>query len=296
MPALALLAALLLAAPAGASSRFAVGLRVIKLVDASRHIRVSHRSEPRTLVTYVRFPVAGPAADVDDGRAAPLPGAHPLIVFAHGYDTTPAPYTRLLRAWAAAGYVVAAPVFPRSSPGAPGGPDEADIVNQPRDLSFVISRLLAGVDGLGGLVDRGRIAAAGQSDGAVTALALGYDPAHRDRRVDAVIGLSGAQIPPFVGFAPGHLPPLLAAQGTRDPLNAPPATYRYFGEAPHPKYLLKLLGAAHLPPYTWQQPYLGIVERVSIAFLDRYLRRVGGASALARLGNVARRATLTADP
>jgi hypothetical protein len=47
-----------------------------------------------------------------------------------------------LRAWARGGYVVAALIFPLENARAPGGPNEADLVNQPRDMSFVISRML----------------------------------------------------------------------------------------------------------------------------------------------------------
>jgi hypothetical protein len=32
-------------------------------------------------------------------------------------------------------------------------------------------------------------------------------------------------------------------------------------------------GARHLPPYTTQEPKLGVVERVTTAFLDRYLKQ-----------------------
>jgi len=56
---------------------------------------------------------------------------------------TPADYAPLLRAIASAGYVVAAPIFPLTNTHALGGPNEADLVNQPRDVSFVITKLLA---------------------------------------------------------------------------------------------------------------------------------------------------------
>ena len=52
-------------------------------------------------------------------------------------------YERLLDAWARAGYVVAAPSFPLTQKHVPGGRRERDLVNQPGDMSFVISRMLA---------------------------------------------------------------------------------------------------------------------------------------------------------
>ena len=82
--------------------------------------------------------------------------------------------------------------------------------------------------------------------------------------------LSGAKIP-GVGFTfPARNPPLLATQGTADTINPPSLTHAFYDPAPRPKFLLTLLGATHLPPYTFEQPQLGIVERVSIGFLDHY--------------------------
>ena len=96
---------------------------------------------------------------------------------------------------------------------------------------------------------------------------------------------------------PSPSPPLLATQGTADTINPPSFTTNFYDIAPAPKYLLWLLGASHLPPYTYQQPQLGIVERVTIAFLDHYLK--GSARALRRMraaGTVAGLARLDADP
>lgn len=236
-------------------------VRVFRFVDGTRTIRLANgKRVPRAIETVVRSP---------KGR-----GPHPLIVFGHGYTLTPARYARLLRAWTLAGYVVAAPVFPLENANAPGGPDESDLVNQPADMRLVITRLLAlnsrpgGV--LDGAIDPARIAVAGHSDGAETALAVAYDARYRDRRVRAAVILAGAELPHMGPFPRGG-PPLLAVQGTADPINPPGNTYGFFRAAPAPKFLLRLLGASHLPPFTDQGPQLGIVERVTIAFLDRYL-------------------------
>lgn len=109
--------------------------------------------------------------------------------------------------------------------------------------------------------------------------------------------LSGAEIPGAEFTFPAGGPPLLAAQGTADTVNPPSATSAFFDVAPKPKYLLSLLGAEHLPPYSDQEPQLGIVERVTIAFLDAYLKRQSGAlRQLASLGNVPGTASLLAEP
>jgi dienelactone hydrolase len=284
---------------------WAVGLRVLRLVDHSRTIALPDgTTEPRTLVTEVFYPAEGGAGQraVPDAPPAVSNGPFPLIVFGHGFEVTPQLYVRLLRAWARAGFVVAAPVFPRENADAPGGPDESDLVNQPADVSFVISRLLAlsevGSGPLAGLIDTSQIAVAGQSDGGDTALAVAYDGPYRDRRVSAAIILSGAEIPFLPSFTfPRGGPPLLATQGTSDTINAPSATYSYFAAAQRPKFLLRLIGASHLPPYSSEQPQLGIVQRVTIAFLNDYLRhRHGALKRLIRLGNVPGSASLQAEP
>jgi dienelactone hydrolase len=245
-------------------------LRVLRLVDRSRraHFR-NGTSQVRTLVTYVRVPTRGDAP-------------YPLVVFGHGFTTTPRVYAGLLDTWAAAGYVVAAPVFPVENADAPGGPDESDLVNQPGDMSFVVSQLTAPTSPLRGVVDPERIAFAGQSDGAETALAATYDRRYLDRRVDAAVILSGAALP---GFArPARSPPLLAVQGTRDPINSPSTTAAYFRLMHRPKFLLWLLGATHLPPYTTRDRWATVVDRATLAFLDHYLRGTPLPPLLARGG------------
>jgi predicted dienelactone hydrolase len=236
---------------------------MLHLTDPARTMTILGKVVPRSFDVVVRYPA---------GASGPLP----LIVFGHGYAVTPAPYARLLNAWTRGGYVVAAPIFPLENANAPGGPNEQDLVNQPADMSLVITDLRNRVSPkaarLASLIDFGRIAVAGQSDGGDTALAAAYGP-ERDRRIKAAVILSGAEDPfaPRFGLPRGG-PPLLATQGTADTINPPPQTYYFFGLASPPRYLLKLLGAGHLPPYTVPGPELSIVERMTLAFLDRYLK------------------------
>jgi len=285
---------------------FAVGLRVIRLTDGSREITLPDGGvTPRPLVTYVRYPALGSrtGTDVRDAPAASAYGPYGLIVFAHGFNITPTPYDRLLQAWARAGYVVAAPVFPLENANAPGGANESDLINQPRDMSYVISQIAAAggqrsAGPLRGMVDPRKIAVTGQSDGGDTALTAAYNRRFVDRRIGAAMILSGAQIPRLGGYDfPAGSPPLLAIQGTADTINLPAETETFFRRARTPKFLLSLLGAEHLPPYTQEQPQLGIVERSTLAFLDYYLNRHG--SALGRFRAVARVpgiATLESSP
>jgi pimeloyl-ACP methyl ester carboxylesterase len=260
-------------------------VRLLRFVDHSRTIRLPNgRRVPRPLETTVGYPTAR--------------GVSPLIVFGHGFALTPETYIRLLRAWMRAGYAVAAPWFPLEKANAPGGPTQSDLVNEPRDVSFVISRLLrlsarpTGV--LAGKIDPSRIAVAGHSDGGVAALAVAYDRRFRDPRIGAAIVLSGARLGGMGPF-PRQGPPLLAIQGTADPINEPATTASYFRAARRPKFLVWLLGASHRPPYTAQEPQLGIVERATTAFLGHYLkgRPLGAFVQAAERRGLTR---LTADP
>lgn len=259
---------------------------VLHLVDRSRRIRLpGGRRVPRPVTTYLWYPPRGN-------------GPWPLVVFGHGYASTPFVYRRLLRAWARAGYLVAAPLFPLGNAHAPGGPDEDDIVNQPRDMSFVISQLLAASSSatspLHALVDPSRIAVAGQSDGAMTAFATAYERPWRDRRVRAAIVLSGAELGHRIRLDP-HAAPLLAVQGTADHVNEPVYSRQLFRAVDRPKFLLLIEHAGHLPPYTVPGARLALVERVSIAFLDRYLGS-GSFGAIPRAAAPFPAARLTSDP
>jgi predicted dienelactone hydrolase len=274
--------------PAETLGRRAVLPSVLHLVDKSRKIRLPDgREVPRPVTTYLWYP---PSAD----RTRPSP----LVVFGHGFATTPFRYRRLLRAWAAAGYLVAAPLFPLGNAHAPGGPDESDIVNQPRDMSFVIGRLLAAsaspASPLHGLVDPGRIAVAGQSDGAETAFATAYQRPWHDRRVRVAVILSGAELGGRVRLV-SHTVPLLAVQGTADRINPPVYTFHLFHAVGRPKFLLLLQHARHLGPYTLPGARLAAVEQVSIAFFDHYLG-TGSLRAIARAAAPFRSDTLTSDP
>ena len=228
----------------------------LPLVDRSRPT-VSHGqtiSTTRSLPTTVWFPTA--------------PGRWPLVVFAHGFQVSPAPYTALLESWASHGYVVAAPAFPLTDQ-AIAGPnlDESDINNQPADVRFVTDELVTAASPVRARIDRARVAVAGHSDGAETALAASTDPvpaggpAYR-----AVLVLSGQPVP----GAPGRNPPMLVAQGDADDINPPSLGYAAWDQAASPKYLLLLKGAGHLPPFEAGSAWLAGVERVTETFLDAY--------------------------
>ena len=288
-----------------ATRNFAVGLRVMRFVDRSRTITLPNgTTEPRTLVTYVRYPALGAsgATDVSGAPAASADGPYPLVIFGPGFARAPSVYASLLQSWARAGYVVAAPEFPVEGPDAPGGPNESDLPNQPADMRFLITQLLAGsaaaTGPLHGLIRSSEVAVGGHSDGGDSALALAFDPTYRDPRVRAAVVLSGAEIPSAGEFEfPQGGPALLATQGTADTISLPSDTYTYYAAAKRPKYLLRLVGATHVAPYSYQEPQLAIVKSTTVAFLNAYLKNTPGAlRALASAGHVPGVATLQAEP
>jgi predicted dienelactone hydrolase len=287
---------------AQAGQRFGVGEVVIPFADPSRLVKFpGQRPVPRPLKVVIRYPtlVSPSALDVPGAPPATADGPFPLIVFGHGFEVTPNTYSRLLQAWTQAGYVVAAPVFPLTNAHTPGDANESDLVNQPTDMSFVITQMLAtnapGAGMLSGLINPNEIAVAGHSDGGSTALAVAYNKHYVDHRIRAAMILSGAEISGVRGYNfPTPSPPLLAVQGTADRSNFPVDTFYYFRPAPQPKFLLLLSRATHGPPYISKQPQLGIVERETIAFLDYYLKRLALAgSRMWKAGRVAHLATLT---
>jgi dienelactone hydrolase len=262
------------------AARFAtVGVRTVPLYDLTR------RRELRTLLLY---PALASRRVTTERDAPAAPGPFPLIVFGHGFAVTPAPYRPLLDRWVRAGFVVAAPIFPRSNEGAPGGPYEPDLPNQPADMVYVIAalrKMSAPGGAFAGLIGSS-VAVSGQSDGGDTALAAALDPRSHAIRIDAAVILSGAEDPFARRFEPLAGTPLLATQGTADTVNLPSETLAYFTAAARPKYLLLLDGAEHQAPYTQPGPQLDAVTRTTVAFLDRYLKNEPGPlRALGRAGN-----------
>ncbi len=249
----------------GSSVHLRVKETIVRFTDPARTIVVGGHTAQRSFQAEVRYPTGAQ-------------GPFPLIVFGHGFNDTPDVYAALLDSWTKAGYIVVAPIFPLENSNAPGGPTREDLHNQPLDMALVILSLLTpqtpAQARVAGMTNLKHIAVSGQSDGGDTALAAAYGPPqYRAPAVDAAVILSGADDPLLGEFSmPANGPPLLAVQGTADTINPPSETHRFFDLAARPKYLLSLLGAGHQSPYTQPGPDLTMVEHVTLAFLDRYLK------------------------
>ena len=151
-------------------------------------------------------------------------GRYPLILFSHGLGGHAMFYVEVLKSWASAGYVVAAPEYPLSSINADGGffnaSGFADRANQPADATFVINQVLQQQKALlSGIVDPKWIGASGHSLGGGTTYALGYSTCCRNRRVKAAIPMSACagDVQDPGGYFGDIATPLLILHGDADP-------------------------------------------------------------------------------
>lgn len=282
---------------------YGVGLTTINLVEQNKYLCAPHGAttgcKVRSMPLYVRYPTTGTVAQEVVG-ASPYRGLgpYPLIVFGVGYLEPVSSYSDLLDYWTSKGYIVAAPEFPLSQTSSIGGPWEADILNQPGDIAASINLLMkenvTKSSPLFQLINGGKIALAGQSDGGDAALASGYNTCCAISNVSAVISLSGAELSSYPGkYFTGGGPPLLISQGTDDSINLPADSQAAFNAAPSPKYYLNLLGADHLEAYQGSNPYSNVVEHVTAQFLNEYLKGTPGSLAnMNSDGNVPGIATL----
>jgi dienelactone hydrolase len=198
-------------------------------------------------------------------------GPLPLVVFGHGFTGHPRKFTKLLGAWADAGYVVGAPAFPLTNDEIPAAPVFDDVVNQPADVRFVIDELL-GADELQGLVDAERIGVAGFSLGGITALAVGFNPTHRDPRPRAIAVLAGGFWTGLGGAHEMDPKPLLIVHGTDDsivPFELGEAVYR---AARPPKVLVALEGGRHHEEIEDGSGPVAAAVETTLAFWDLFLR------------------------
>ncbi|WP_250035309.1 alpha/beta hydrolase family protein [Paractinoplanes maris] len=224
-----------------ASARPSVATRILPLA----------RGADRPLPTTLWYP-------------SPLTGRHPIILFSHGLGGWPEQFEALAAGWAEAGYVVAAPAYPRTKAGV--RVDRRDIANQPADAAFVIAEVRArdhaAGDALAGHLDVDRVAAVGFSAGGTTTLGL-FGPGHASY-LRAGVSISGRR--PTGGFG-GAAVPLLFVHGDRDRVVPIRAGRQAYGMAPDPKQFVTIGGGGHgefLRP--GDARYARVADRIS-AFL-----------------------------
>jgi dienelactone hydrolase len=173
----------------------------------------------------------------------PARGRFPVVLFSHGLSGSAERYADALATWAAAGFVVAAPTFPYTSEFTDDF-RRPDIVNQPADARYVLSRVqrlnYTPGDPLWHRMDTDHMAAVGHSAGGYTTTGLftaGHDPRLRSGIVMAGWAAKGA----FAG------PPanLLFLQGKADPIVRVASSRALYARVPWPKSYLLMRRDSH---------------------------------------------------
>lgn len=175
---------------------------------------------------------------------------YPLMIFIHGYDTSPSTFQRFLSILASDGYVVAAPSFPLEDPARQNGLNRADLPNEAIDVSFVVTSILNSP--FAKYIAPHELGVVGHSDGADVALEVGYQQGLADPRVDAVV----ASAPdPISSPATNGGPPLLLIHGSEDPIVDPSSSIHVMNALRAQVWSVTLEGADHtsaiLGPSQW---------------------------------------------
>lgn len=223
----------------------------------------------------------------------------PLVVFSHGIGEDRDSYQYLGRTWASHGYAAIHVTH--------AGTDKATLrqgylklyratkerqnwINRPRDVSFVLDQLARHADGAP-VVDLDRVAVAGHSAGAFTALAItgmraGSGEVLADPRVKVAIALS---MPKMDGVVPpgGYdslTAPTLHMTGTCDGsliYRTRPADRRVPFTSTHAsrQYLVTLADVNHNTFSNTTDPHHARIAALTTAFLDAYLRNDAAARA-----------------
>jgi dienelactone hydrolase len=268
---------------------YAVGLRSYTFVDSSRPTPANGTypgAPSRTLRTLLVYPAKGDPAGPAVENAPPVEHGKgfPLLIFSHGFNGNATTRLPVLERLVREGFVIAAPTFPLTSSGAPGGPTPLDYIHQPGDVSFVITKVLALArhdHRLGKTIDPREIGALGNSLGATTTLGVATNSCCLDPRIDAAVSLWGSGVAvPFPGgtFFSEPTPPLLLVHGTADQTLPYALSVNAYAQAPSPKAFLTLEKAPHNPFFPpWFDPTLRSVTDFFRGSLDhdpRAIRRL----------------------
>jgi pimeloyl-ACP methyl ester carboxylesterase len=240
----------------GSDPPYAVQTSSVRFFDPSRTTPARGTvpaAQGRVLVTDLFVPIGAS-------------GPRPLVVFAHGWNSDPGVYASLLEGWAAAGFVVAAPVFPESTDLYPGSP-VSDYADQALDISFVITSLL---DDQAAPIDPTRIAVTGHSDGGTDVALMALDPAYADPRVRAYICMSGEMPSGIAPYAVATTQAaLLVAVGSDDEYGLYPLSTQVFQAALAPaKAMLVEPGGDHLGSFLGATPVAAAMRDAETQFLE----------------------------
>lgn len=259
---------------------FPVGVRTFNWADPTRNDRLhtveawypateAHRGHDLAEVTrdtYELIPGFPPGWQDAVRDAAPRAGRHPLVVFSHGFGAHRRQSTFLCTHLASHGYVVAAmdhagnTIFETvqwmmaAQMGQPPPDPDAILAEaipaRPADVSFVIDRLLAGVEGIPEL-DAERIGMSGHSFGGWTTLMVtGRDPRVRAALALAPAGgwtpLPGEALRDALDFAWGRDVPTLFLVADADTILPLRGMHELLERTTSPKRMVVLENADHM--------------------------------------------------
>ncbi|MFD2767301.1 alpha/beta hydrolase family protein [Micromonospora eburnea] len=190
-------------------------------------------------------PTATPSPGAPEVRpgAAVAAGRFPVVIYSHGLRSLPELHAPLTTRWAAAGFVVAAPTFPRTNLRARDF-TRADVRNQPADGWRLIRHLVRldahRGDPLAGHLAVNRIGAAGHSAGGFTT--AGMFTAGHSARLRAGIVIAGGGL---AGGLAGPVAPLLFVHGSADPIVPESVGRAGYARVLGPAAFLSLPGQGH---------------------------------------------------
>jgi dienelactone hydrolase len=248
---------------------FAFTVQHVVFVDTTRSTATRGNaaySPDRTLPTDIYLPTASTP--------------RPLIMFSHGYHGAPRKFTQLFSAWARAGFMVAAPRFPLTSDRGEPYDDLGDYVNQPGDISFVLTQLLKGP--LRSRIDAKRLAAAGLSLGGGTTYNVIEAACCRDKRFRAAAAFDAVHSQVGGGQFPPNRIPLLIAHIDTDLAVPYKTAQEAYAQSASPKWFLTFHTGLHPEAYE-NEPSVHdrTATKTSIDFFD--LTLLGDSAARARL-------------
>lgn len=259
-------------APLGA---YAVGVRQLT-VDPTG---------PRPLPVTIWYPAAGGPPgptlrllQLGASDTAPRPGAvaatsdapvaagrFPVVIYSHGLRSLPELHAPLTTRWAAAGFVVAAPTYPRTNLRTPAF-TRADVRNQPADGWRLIRHLVRldarRADPLAGHLDVDRIAAAGHSAGGFTTAGM-FTSGHSARLRSGIVIAGGG----LAGSFAGPPAPLLFVHGAADPIVPESVGRAAYARTSGPAAFLSLPGQGHGEYLTPGRPGFAQVLATTTDFL-----------------------------
>ena len=228
----------------------------LELVDTARPTSAhgSYRGAPsRTLKTTVWYPAAPRTLEALVPGPAPVSregGPYPLVIYNHGFMSFREEGTYMANQLASHGYVVVAANFPLTNYFAPTAPTIIDVVNQPGDVSFLISTVLQWNQDkqseFYGRIASDKIGVVGLSLGGMTTTLVGFHPTLKDPRVKTIVSMAG----PIAMFEPrffeGNSLPFLMIGGSLDVIVPYKAHAARVTEKDSNATLVTLQGATHV--------------------------------------------------